>query len=222
MKTEFSVENMRKGLVLDTARWSRMPTDEELAEAVDAISLRGIKVIVVNDAAEALEKVKSLIPEGAEVMNGSSTTLGEIGYTDYLKSGKHGWKNMHLDILSEKDPQKQGDLRRKGVTAEYFVSSVNAIAKTGELAGCDASGSRVGAFPFGAKKLILVSGVNKIVPDLAAALDRIRHYVYPLENVRARKVYGGGGSTMGKFVIIANEIQPGRITLILVKESLGY
>lgn len=219
MKTEYSAENLK--VPVDAARWSRMPTDEELAEAVDAISLRGIKVILVNDAAEALEKLKSLIPAGAEVMNGSSTTLGEVGYADYLKGGKHGWKNLHLEILAEKDPQKQGDLRRKSVTAEYFVASVNAIAKTGELVGCDASGSRVGAFPFAAKNLILVSGTNKIVPDVAAALDRIRHYVYPLENARAKKAYGRG-STTGKFVIISHELSSGRTTLILVKERLGY
>ncbi|MDD5340623.1 MAG: lactate utilization protein [Candidatus ainarchaeum sp.] len=219
MKTEFSAENL--GVRVDAARWSRMPGEAELAEAVDAISKRGIRVIVASSAGDALVKLKSLIPAGAEVMNGSSTTLGEIGYLDYLKAGKHGWKNMHLQILAEKDPQKQADLRRKAETSEYFIASVNAIAKTGELAGCDQSGSRVGAFPFAAKNLILVSGANKIVPDLPAALQRIREYVYPLENARAKKVYGSG-TTLGKFVIISHEIFQGRTTLILVKEILGY
>ncbi len=219
MKTEFSAENMN--MRVDAAKWSRMPTDGELAEAVDNVSKRGIKVMVVRNAAEALEKLKSLIPPGSEIMNGSSTTLGEIGYTGYLKAGKHGWKNMHLPILAEKDPQKQADLRRRAETSEYFIASVNAIARTGELAACDASGSRVGAFPFAAKNLIIVSGVNKIVPDLQAALQRIREYVYPIENARATKVYGSG-STMGKFVIISHEIFQGRTTLILVKERLGY
>ena len=91
----------------------------------------------------------------------------------------------------------------------------------GAVAACDQSGSRVGAFPFAAKNLIIVSGINKIVPDLPAALQRIREYVYPIENARATKVYGSG-STMGKFVIISHEIFQGRTTLILVKESLGY
>jgi hypothetical protein len=221
MKTEYSAENLLKDVKADTARWSRMPTEKELAETVDNLSSHGIKVVVVDNAAEALEKLKSLIPAGSEVMNGSSTTLNEIGYMDYLKSGKHGWKNLHLSILAEKDPQKQGDLRRKSVTSEYFIASVNAIAKTGELAACDASGSRVGAFPMAAKNLVLVSGANKIVPDVSAALERIRQYVFPIENVRATKVYGRG-SMMGKFVILAHEMMPGRTTLILVKERLGY
>jgi len=38
------------------------------------------------------------------------------------------------------------ELRRKSVTADYFISSANAIARTGELVACDASGSRVGAW----------------------------------------------------------------------------
>jgi hypothetical protein len=63
------------------------------------------------------------------------------------------------------------------VTAEYFLSGVNAIAITGEHVSCDASGSRAGAWPFAARNLILVSGVNKIVPSLQDALQRVMEYM---------------------------------------------
>jgi L-lactate utilization protein LutB len=112
-------------------------------------------------------------------------------------------------------------MRRKSVTAEYFLSGVNAIAKTGELVSCDASGSRMGAWPFAAKHLVLVAGVNKIVPSLADALQRIREYAYPLEDARYQKVYGTA-SQIGKCVVLSNEMQQGRVTLILVNDILGY
>jgi hypothetical protein len=107
------------------------------------------------------------------------------------------------------------------VAADYFISSANAIAQTGEIVGCDATGSRVGAWPFAAGHLVLVVGINKIVPTLTDALDRIWKYTYPLENVRAKKAYGTP-STIGKCVILSHEKNEGRVILILIKESLGY
>jgi len=154
-------------------------------------------------------------------MNGSSTTLIEIGFEDYIAGGKAGWKLLHKEINDENDAAKRADLRRKSVTADYFISGANAIAQTGEIVSCDATGSRVGSWPFAAGHLILVVGINKIVPTLEDALKRVKLYMYPLENVRAWKAYGMQ-SSIGKWVILSHEKVEGRITLILVKESLGY
>ena len=214
-------EYILKQVTLETKRWDYNPSDQEIHETIKNVQDRGIIVHLVKNRKEALEKIKELIPKGAEVMNGSSTTLIEIGFVDYLKSENHGWNNFHESILSEKDPQKQGDLRRKADTSEYFLASVNAIAKTGELVAADASGSRVGAFPFTAKNLILVAGINKITNNLDEALQRLREYAYPLENVRAKEAYGMG-SMIGKIVIMNKEMFKGRTTLILVKEKLGF
>ncbi len=218
---ELSADELLKQVKTDSGKWNGVPTEADISETVAALQSHGFNVIVVNDKAEALEKLKTLIPAGSEVMNGSSTTLIEIGFVDFLSSGKHGWNNLHTAILVEKDAAKQSDLRRKADAAEYFLSSVNAISKTGELIAADASGSRVGAFPFTAKNLVLVSGVNKIAPTMEAGLARLREFAYPLEDARAKKVYGMN-SMIGKIVIMANEMFKGRTTLILVKEKLGY
>lgn len=220
-KEDLSAKGLMAEAKADPKKWGQVPSDKEIMETAKAVEARGIKTIVAKDRNEALEKLKELVPSGAAVMNGSSTTLIEIGFVDFLKNGKHGWENMQLGIFSEKDQQKQADLRRKSATADYFVSSVNAIAKTGELVAADASGSRVTAFPFAAKHLILVSGANKITKDLGSALERIKEYAFRLENVRAQKVYGMP-SMLGKTIIIENEMFSGRTTLILVKESLGF
>ncbi|MEK6834925.1 MAG: lactate utilization protein [Nanoarchaeota archaeon] len=202
-------------------KYEELINDNELKEVVNNIENRGINVILVNTRTEALEKIKELIPKNSEISNGGSTTLSEIGFLDYLKANEHGWINLNEEVLKEKDSKKQTDLRRKSVTSEYFLGSINAIAKTGELVACDATGSRVTAYPFAAKNLILVSGINKITSSLEDAIKRVREYVYPLENERAKKAYGFG-STIGKWVIIEREIFKGRTTLILVKEKLGF
>ncbi len=219
--TKYSAVNLLPELKVDADKWSRMPSEEDIASTAQAIEARGIKIIRVKDGEAALEKIKEIIPTGAEVMNGSSTTLIEIGFDEFLNAGQHGWKDFHKIITSEDDKAKRDDLRRKAVAAEYFLSGVNAIAMTGELVSCDATGSRVGAWPFAAKSLILLAGVNKIVPTLEDALRRIREYAYPLEDARARKA-SGMPSRIGKCVILASERQSDRVTLILIDDKLGY
>ena len=200
--------------------WTALPPDSVVNKVADVIRGRGIDVIIVKDKAEALKAVQKLIPKGAEVMNGSSTTLAEIGYMQLLESGKHPWKDVHKAISSESDDVKRNELRRKSVTAEYFLGSVNAIVETGELVACDMSGSRVGAYLFAAKNLVLVSGTQKIVPSLEKGMQRVREYVLPLEDARMKKLYGMGSKT-GKWMMLEHE-RPGRTTLILIKERLGF
>jgi L-lactate utilization protein LutB len=219
--TKYSAANLLPELDVDAARWSRLPLEQDIVSSMKAIEARGTKVFRVRDGSEALAKIKELIPNGAKVMNGSSTTLIEIGYQDLLNSNRHDWTDLYKEVTSENDANKRNEIRRKSVTAEYFLSGVNAIAMTGELVSCDASGSRVGAWPFAAKHLVLVTGANKIVPTLQDALQRIKDYAYPLEDARSKKV-NGIPSQFGKCVILANERQPGRIILILVDGILGY
>lgn len=202
--------------------YETLPPKETIEKTAVAIRKRGVEVLIVNDRKEALEKVKDLIPGGQTVMNGSSTTLDEIGFTEYLKSGNHKWQNLHEPILKEQDQQKSMFMRRQALLADYFLGSVNAIAQTGELVAADASGSRVGAYPFAAGHVILVAGAQKTVPTLEDAIKRVREYVLPLESERAKKAYGMPGSLVGKVFILEKEMFPQRTYLVLVKEKLGY
>ncbi len=219
--TQYSAVNLIPEAHVDPEKWSRIPADAEVSRTIKAIERRGVKVIQAKSGQEALEILKSIIPSGAEVMSGSSTTLIEIGYEDFIERGQSGWNNLHNVIFTENDDKKRHELRRKSVIADYFISGANAIAQSGEIVACDKSGSRVGAWPFAAGHLILVCGTNKISPTFEDALRRVREYAYPLEDARAKKVYGTP-SQIGKCVILANEEIEGRVTLILISESLGY
>jgi len=219
--TQYSAKNLIPEARVDPEKWNRIPSSDIVKKTVHEIEKRGIKVILSPNGEEALSALKKIIPPGAEVMNGSSTTLIEIGFEEYVSHGQSGWKIMHTSITAENDDRKRAELRRKSVTADYFLSGANAIASTGEIIACDASGSRVGAWPFAAGHLILVVGINKIVPTLEDGLNRIWHFAYRLENARAMKAYGTP-SMIGKCVILAHEKNEGRVTLILIKEALGY
>lgn len=221
-KQDLSAKALLAEVKVDSKKWNSLPLEKDIKQTAKALQEHGLKVIIVKDKKEALEKLKQIIPIGAAVMNGSSTTLIEIGFMDFLNSAEHRWNNLHKKVFSESDKEKRADLRRKSATeADYFVAGVNAIAKTGELVATDATGSRVTAFPFAAKRLVIVSGVNKITKNLDSALKRIREYAFPLENVRSKKVYGSA-SQLGKTVIIHSEALKDRTILILVKEKLGF
>ena len=219
--TQYSAVNLIPEAGVDPDTWNSIPTDEVVETTAKAIERRGIQVIIASNAGDALSVLRKVIPMGAEVMNGSSTTLIEIGYEDYISGNRSGWKLMHDIITAENNDDKRAELRRKSVASEYFVSGANALSQTGEIVACDATGSRVGAWPFAAGHLILVVGINKIVPSLEDALNRVRQYAYPLENARAKRAYGTP-SIIGKCVILSHEKNEGRIILILVKEALGY
>lgn len=219
--TRHSAVNLMADAGVDARQWSRIPDDATIRKTVAAIEARNMRVILAETAGDALQAVMDLIPEGAEVMNGTSTTLVEIGFDRVLEENPKGWRDYHAIVTAENDEKKRHALRRKSVAADYFLSGVQAIAESGEVVGCDKTGSRTGAWPHAAAHLILVSGVNKVVPTLDDALRRCREYALPLEDQRARRVYGTP-SAIGKYVILAEEVEDGRITLVLVREQLGY
>ncbi len=203
------------------ATWDNIPTTEVVNQTAQALTERGMQAIVVKDKQAALQWLQENIPAGATVMTGSSTTLNEIGFSDYLNSTDSPWKNVHAAISAENDDAKRNILRREAAASEYFLASANAVAQTGQIVSVDATGSRVGAFLFTAEHLILVVSTKKITPDLETAMQRVREHVFPLEDKRSQAAYGAGSGT-NKWVIIEREISPGRITVLLVNERLGF
>jgi hypothetical protein len=203
--------------------YDKLPTPERLNEAIQAVQARGINVVLVNTREEALEKLKELIPAGASLMTGSSTTLQQIGFEDLLISKQHPWNNLKDAILAEKDPQKQSELRRQSVLADYFLGSVHAVAASGELLIASSTGSQLPAYAYSSRNVVWVAGAQKIVADLDEAFRRVREHVFPLEDQRMKNA-GFRGATLGKWLIFERESAfLGRgVTLVLVNERLGF
>jgi L-lactate utilization protein LutB len=198
-----------------------LPDEETIEETVANLEANGFDVVVVDTADEALDALQSHIPAGASVMNGHSTTLEEVGFVEYLGEGDHEWESLPDEIWSIDDDAERQAARRESQTADYFLGGINAIATTGELVAADRSGSRIGAYPFAASNVVVVSGVNKVVPTLQDALDRLESVAYPLENERAKEAYGVD-SAIAKQLIFRQELEEGRTTVVLVRERLGY
>jgi hypothetical protein len=130
---------------------------------------------------EAFEKVMSMIPEGSIVGFGDSLTLREIGVVDALTEGKYTFLNPWAPGISV---EENIALKRQALTSDVFVTGTNALTLDGRIVNMDGHGNRVAAMLFGPTKVIIVVGINKIVVDLEAALDRIRNEAAPLNVTR--------------------------------------
>lgn len=149
----------------------------------------------------------------------------EIGFVEVLKGGNGGkWENVHGKALIESGgdlAKLVSSLRLVGATANYSVSTVDAVTETGEIVVADGSGTRIVPYVAGAHVIVVV-GANKLVRDLESAKDRVHSYTYPLESARVRKAYGWPGSQVANLVSLTPAANPDRIHVVLVNESLGY
>lgn len=203
--------------------YDTLATKKVLDQTIEALKARNIEGLMVENGAAALEKIKELIPQGASVMNGSSRTLEQVGFVDYLKSSVHGWNNLHEGILAEKDPAKQAILRKQAVLSDYYLGSVHAFAETGEFIVASNTGSQLPHIVFTSANLIFVVGAQKIVPTLADAFKRLEEHVIPLEDARMKKAYGVG-TNQNKIVVFKGEnpMMGRKVRVIFVNESLGF
>jgi len=196
---------------------------EIIIKTAEGLKNNNFDSFVVNTKEEALAKIKELILAGASVMNGASRTLEEVGYVEYLKSGTHGWNNLHDNILAETDSTKQADLRKQAVLSDYYVGSAHALTETGEILIASNTGSQLPHLAFTSPNIILVVGAQKITPTLLDGLRRIDEDVVPLEDERMKEVYGFG-TTHAKTLILhkENPMMGRKVQIIIVNEHLGF
>jgi len=196
---------------------------ESLDNTVKALKEKHYHVFVTQNGLEALEKIKTLIPKGVSVMNGSSKTLQEIGYSDYLKTGQSGWNDLHAKVDAESDPVKRAEIRKTTIFSDFYLGSIHAITEDGQMVIASNTGSQIPHLASTSPNLILVIGTQKIIQDVNAGIKRIEDYIFPLEDKRLKELYGVG-TMISKILIFRNEnARLGRkINVILVNEKLGF
>lgn len=187
---------------------------------IAALEANGITALRAADAEEAKRIVLGLIPDGAQVHHGASQTLEQSGITAELDdSGRYdavGPKVRSMDRVTQGD-----DIRRMTAAPDVMLGSVHAVTETGSLLTASMGGSQLGPYVSGAGQVILVAGTQKIVSDIDEGLRRIDEYALPLESARAQAAYGIT-SAVNKVLIINRELRPGRITIVLVDEAIGF
>ena len=194
--------------------------EERLERAATALTAHGFSTEILDDAAAARTRVKDLIPEGASVFTGASETLRLSGIdADINTSGRYDavkTRSVALDRVRDLD-----EIWRLISTPDVIVGSVHAVTETGSLVIASASGSQLPGYAGGAARAIWIVGAQKVVPDLDTALRRVEEHCLPLENARAQQVYGQP-SAINHLLILNAESRPGRGTVLLLREAIGF
>ena len=203
----------------DAAEFSTPASTGALEAVASRLQERNFEPVIVDDAAGALAAVMERLPVGAEVHSAKSKTLEDIGvFKELMESDRHDFlRKQYLKM----DRNTQAREMRKLVAApDIELGSVNAVTMAGQLVEASATGSQMGPYSASSGKLILVVGSQKIVPDLDAALERIREYVMPYENMRLREQMGVD-TKLARILILEQDFVPGHTTVILVREPVG-
>ncbi len=205
---------------------TREPEDFAVPASEDAIQRvaekmreHNIEVVVVDDGDEARKLVLERLPERAEVHSGKSKTLQDAGIFDAIHDESR-YDALRPRIFKMDRQTQAREIRKLIAGPDFMLGSVNAVTEDGVLVAASATGSQLGPYAGTAGKVILVVGSQKIVPDLEAALRRIRQYVLPWEDAQVRKVVSTG-SFVGKVLIVEREWVNGRMTVILVRKPIG-
>jgi L-lactate utilization protein LutB len=195
-------------------------------KVIKGLASRNITGYYAATAEEAKELALSLIPEGSKVTNGGVQSAKEIGLLQALEEGNYEYCNR----------EKMTDKKAAALfayTADFFISSCNAMTDDGILVNIDGNSNRVSAIAFGPEKVLFIVGMNKVAGDFDSALKRARNEAAPINAMRFDidtpcKRIGTCANCKSEDTICCNFLvtrysrHKGRMHVILVDENLGF
>ena len=172
--------------------------------------------------------VRELSPASASY--GDSMTLKATGILDELNASPD--IQFYDGFVPGMDREEKWEIRRRGMTADLFLTGINAVSMKGTLHWVDMVGNRVAPVAFGPRNVILLAGANKLVATPEEARERIRR-IAPLnarrhEDFKTPCMYTGTCADCNSpdrlcniHMSIVKCFPKGRIAVILMEESGG-
>lgn len=195
-------------------------------QIIKGLEKRNMKGYYAEDKEEALKIALDLINEGATITMGGGMSVHEIGLVEALKKGNYNF--IDRDEMEDREAAALA-----GFTADYFLTSANAMTQDGVLVNIDGYGNRVAATVFGPGKVIYIAGMNKVCADPEAALKRARNTAAPTNIQRFDKntPCSKTGTCMNctspdcicsQILFTRYSMIPNRIHVVLVNDNLGF
>jgi L-lactate utilization protein LutB len=198
-------------------------------KVVKALKTRSFDAFYFDDPAEALEKIVSLIPKEHQVSWGGSMTLTGLGVQERLAN--EGFNLLDRDKAAT--PEERGEIMRRSMLCDTYLSGTNAISEDGQLVNIDGYGNRVAAMIFGPRQVIVAAGMNKVAKTLEDAVTRARTIAAPnnvqrFPNLKPPCSEGGScenclnADTICSYFVTTRFCKPAeRIKVILIGKDLG-
>lgn len=207
----------------------QMRYDKAGPKVAAALEKRHFQAQYVSTREEAVQQLLQWVGLDDVVSWGGSETLKVIGAQEAVRQA--GRKLIDRDTA--KTPQERVEMMRQALLCDTFLMSSNAVTEDGQLVNLDGNGNRVGALCYGPRQVIVVVGMNKVVPTVKDAVSRVRHTAAP---ANVQRFAGNRTPCMETGLcadcvsedcicaqlVISRVCRPaGRIRVILVGEDLG-
>lgn len=218
----------------------KAPMDDRVEKTIKGLEHNGLEAHFVQAAQKVPALLQTLIKAGARVAVGGSMTLFQCGVIEHLRSGRYEFLDRYAPGLSEEQIHA---VHHSAFLADAYLCSSNAITQKGELYNVDGNSNRIAAMAYGPQSVIVVAGVNKLVPTLKDAVARVKTVSAPaickrrgLDTPCAQsgaciklpgtvEDFADGCRSPQKVccnqLISGRQRVPGRIKVILVNEELG-
>jgi hypothetical protein len=206
------------GIPIDESFGERA-SEESIQKTAAALKSRNLGVEIVDTPADARAYVNSILPKDKSIFTAQSETVNISGLDEDINmSGKYNAIRPQMMKLDYKT--QRAEMLKMGAAPDVVVGSVHAITEDGQVLAASGSGSQLGPYAAAAGKVIWVVGSQKIVPDLDTAMRRLQYYAYPKEDARVRQKYGMPSGLMK--ILIVNGDMPGRSSVVLIREPIGF
>ena len=209
---------MTQSKLTPNTAYAHLASDQQIERTARALEANGIHVIVAATGEEAKARLFETIPAGAEVFTGTSVTLDTLGIPAEVDQR---YDSVRVKLFKMDRATQMREMIKMGAVPEWIVGSVHAVTEDGSVVIASNTGSQLAGYAASAAHVVWVVGAQKIVSSLDEAVKRIDEYTLPLEDERALKAYGMN-SNISKWLIVQREVMPGRTTMVLVKENLGF
>jgi len=207
---------------------------KRLEEVKISLEANGFDCFLADDVEHAkamvLDEILPSLPVKSISWGGSMTFVSTGLYDSLVAHPDYEVIDTYQKELSE---EEKINLRRKSLLADLFFTGTNAITEDGMLVNLDMYGNRVAALTFGPKYVVVISGKNKIVPDLDYAMHRIKDYAAPVNAMRLNKKTpcvetsrceecNSPDRICNTWTITQKSYPKGRIKIILINDDLGF
>ncbi|MDD3902561.1 MAG: lactate utilization protein [Sphaerochaeta sp.] len=221
----------------------RKNREQQVGRTLKALKKNNMEAAFLPSLKEVLPMVSALLQKGEQVAVGGSVSLKETGVLDLLRNGDYQFHDRYAKGLTAEEIEQ---VFRSSFSVDTYVTSVNAVTEHGELYCVDGTSNRVAAMLYGPKQVVLIVSWDKIVPDLASAVVRVKETAAPANAVRLdtdtycnkngkcinakcdcnNLMALGAGSCehtiCSNYVVFSNQHVPNRIKVLIVGESFGY
>lgn len=203
---------------------------QRILKTIKSLEANNINGYLASSKEDLIEKIEKLVESNSVVGYGGSMTLAQSGVMNHLRSGRY--KLLDRDKVGLNQDEVK-EIYRSAFSADAYFTSTNAITEQGELYNVDGNGNRVAAMLYGPEKVIVIVGVNKIVKDIKAAIERNKQVSAPANAKRLNKQTpcATEGYCMNckskdkicrEYTLIRSQNRNDRMHVIFINDELGY